>query len=103
MLKQFCHQAIFYPRTIYKYYFYDVKYKLWADYVYNLNLYALDSTKFKYLDLIISIFNDQGRGSQSKDLLFIQNRLDLIETLWGKKMKYIMKFRYFLSRLVHGF
>lgn len=102
-LNNFCHQAIFYPRTIYKYYFYDVKYKLWADYVYNLSLYALDSTKFKYLDLIISIFNDQGRGSQSKDLLFIQNRLDLIETLWGKKMKYIMKFRYFLSRLVHGF
>lgn len=101
-LTNFCHQAIFYPRSVYKRYFYDTNYKLWADYVYNLNLYALDAYKFEYLDLVISIFNNKGRGSQSKDLRFIQNRLDLIEKLFGKKMKYIMKFRYLLSKLIHG-
>lgn len=102
-LTNFCHQAIFYPRVVYKYRFYDTDYKLWADYVYNLNLYSIDSSKFEYLNIIVSIFNNQGRGSQSKDLLFIQNRLSLIEKLWGKKMKYIMKFRYLLSKLFHGF
>ncbi len=32
-----------------------------------------------------------------KDLLFIQNRLDLIETLWVRNAKHIMKFRYFVK------
>lgn len=102
-LTNFCHQAIFYPRNIYKTNRYNIDYKLWADYVYNMRLFAKEPKIFEYMGVVITIFNTEGRGSQAKDLLFEINRLSIIEKLWGKKMKYIMKFRYFLSECFHGF
>lgn len=101
-LKNFSHQAIFYPVSVYKKYSYQTEYKLWADYVYNLKLYSYNRSRFYYLNLVISVFNDNGRGSINKDFLFVSNRLNLIEELFGKKMRYIMNFRYKLSELIHG-
>lgn len=102
-LKNFSHQAIFYPISLYKLYSYKIEYKLWADYVYNIELYGRYRSRFKYLGIIISIFNDNGRGSINKDVLFIANRLKLIEYFWGKKLRFIMNIRYKFSELIHGF
>lgn len=101
-LKNFCHQAVFYPLSVYKIHKYNTEYKLWADYVYNLELYGQDPRRFIYVNNIIAIFNNKGRGSLNIDTLFIKNRLQLIENIFGKKMKWIMRFRYKLSELIHG-
>jgi hypothetical protein len=96
ILKNICHQAIFYPKNIYKNFKYDSQYNLWADYVYNLILYSKFKKNFIYLNLVISIFNDRGL-SQSKDSLFFKNQFDLIKTLFGKQLAYIVKFRFFIT------
>ena len=43
-----CHQSIFYPKAAYKNYSYDLKYRLFSDYAYNINLFA-KRFKFVYL------------------------------------------------------
>jgi glycosyltransferase involved in cell wall biosynthesis len=98
-LTNFSHQAIFYPKEIYKNIKYDLRYKLWADYVYNLYLYSKFRDKFVYLNHIIVVFNDKGLGSLNKDMFFIENRLSIIKLLFGTKLYYMMKIRYLLSAL----
>ena len=63
-----CHQAIFYPRCVYKRKGYDIRYKVYADYVYNMELF--DKVKFNYLDETVSIFNYGGTSYRAKDKLF---------------------------------
>jgi glycosyltransferase involved in cell wall biosynthesis len=101
-LTNFCHQAIFYHKSIYTIFKYDTQYKYWSDYIYNLNLYSKFRKKFIYLNSIISIFNDTGLGSINKDILFIKNRLDLIKKLFGKHWYYIMKIRYIGTNIKNG-
>lgn len=67
-VKNLPHQAIFYPQSVYKNYSYDLRYKVYADYVYNLNLFK--NYKFRYLPLTVSFFNDNGMSSSVKDKFF---------------------------------
>lgn len=52
--KNICHQAIFYSKKIYKNCNYDLKYKIRADYKYNI----MNFKHFKYIDMIVSNFNN---------------------------------------------
>ena len=79
-----CHQSIFYPQSIYKTKRYNTKYRIFADYVYNMELYHDNPMSFEYINKSISLFNDGGISS-TRDLLFDKERWSLIKTLFGKK------------------
>lgn len=98
-LDNFSHQAIFYPLKIYSHKKYNINYRLWADYVYNIELYADKKNKFKYVDDIIAIFNCDGRGSVQRDKLFDENRINLIRSLFGYKLAFIIFLRINLGRI----
>ena len=53
-----CHQAIFYPKSVYKKFAYDLNYPIHADYIYNIRLW--NRIKFDYIPLCISYFNCKG-------------------------------------------
>ncbi len=76
-----CHAAIFYPAIVYKKYSYDMKYKLLADYVYNLKLMA-DKIKFIHTGIVVSIFNNKG-ASTNGDVVFNGDRIELTRKLFG--------------------
>lgn len=61
-VKNLCHQAVFYPRTVYTQYAYELQYKIFADYAYNLKLY--DKVAFRYIPVTVSFFNNQGCSSR---------------------------------------
>lgn len=72
--RNICHQCIFYPRSVYKYYSYDERFRSVADWDYNLRLLA-DGIRFRYISLTICIFNDtDGLSSKSKDHEFLKVR-----------------------------
>lgn len=75
--RNFCHQALFYCRKSYASKNYNLKYKNWADYVYNLELYGGHKYKFLYLDMVVSIFNDNG-SSQNGDKQFMKDRFKIL-------------------------
>ena len=72
-----CHQSIFYPKAAYKNYSYDLKYRLFSDYAYNINLFA-KRFKFVYLKDIVSVFRMDGLSSKEHDIVMLRDRGRLI-------------------------
>ena len=67
-----CHQAIFYPKSVYSKYSYNTDYKLFADYVYNLNLLK-NQISFEYVDIITVLYDINGASSSNKDANFYRD------------------------------
>lgn len=79
--KNICHQAIFYPRNIYKNYQYNSKYPLYADWEFNIRAYK--NVKFTYVGTIIACYSLSGRSFNVKDEFFLQDLPSLIRTNLG--------------------
>ncbi len=67
-VKNISHQAIFYPRSVYKTKQYDLKYRIFADYVYNMQLW--NKVRFQYVPVVVSFYNETGISSRNKDKAF---------------------------------
>lgn len=76
-----CHQALFYPKSVYKKYSYGLDYRWLADYAYNLKLMG-EGVPFVHTGVVVSIFNDEGR-SASGDAEFSRDKLKLIRASLG--------------------
>lgn len=74
-IKNICHQSIFYPKNIYKTDSYELKYRLLADYVYNIKHF----NDMSYINLDVAIYNNiSGISSVSKDREYIKDQYKLI-------------------------
>ncbi len=76
-----CHQALFYPKSVYKKYSFTLDYRWLADYAYNLKLVG-DAVPFVYVRVLVAIYNDEG-GSASGDADFARDQLKLIRASLG--------------------
>ncbi len=81
-IKNICHQSIFYPKCVYKKDNYELKYKMLADYVYNIKHFHL----MEYIELDIAYYNDiTGLSSRKKDEQYIKEQYILILKYLGVK------------------
>lgn len=76
--KNICHQAIFYPKMVYKNRLYDLQYKLLADYNYNIKCYGDSNVKFRYIPSLISVFNQYGSCNQNIDDVFLRDKYKIV-------------------------
>ncbi len=67
-VKNISHQALFYPRSVYQTKQYNLEYRIFADYVYNMQLWK--KVKFQYVPVIVSYYNESGLSSTSRDKAF---------------------------------
>ncbi len=81
-----CHQAIFYNSTIFfeDHCFYDLKYPILADYMFNLSLAA--KQKFLYIPLTIANYNVGGISSNIFDTNFAEDKWEKIITYFGTSL-----------------
>ena len=70
----FCQQAVFYPVSVFKKYSFDVRYKVYADYLFNLECWKDPQLNFRHVNYTIAWFSDGGFSSYEKDHLFEQQR-----------------------------
>jgi glycosyltransferase involved in cell wall biosynthesis len=63
-----CHQSIFYPQSVYKIHHYNLKYRVFADYHYNICIFR--KVKFVYFGEIIAKYDNQGVSVTDKDEVF---------------------------------
>lgn len=95
-----CHQSIFYPKCIYKNKEYNVNHKIFADYVYNLELYHDNPNSFKYINYIITVFESSGISSNQDEYnRFKKERGKIIKGLFGIKVYYTTIMLHFLKRI----
>lgn len=90
-----CHQAIFYPRSVFEDYSYDLQYPLVADWVLNLMLWSDRRFKFMFLPHVIADFSLAGASSLSKDENFIKDQGGLVKKHLGP----IIYIRFCLKKL----
>jgi hypothetical protein len=83
----FIHQALFYPKTVFDTYQYDTRYKVYADYHLNLQLWKDPAYQFEYLNKLIASFPEGGFSSTVKDELF-ENQRDQLFKLYLKPASY---------------
>jgi len=93
----FCHQAVFYPRSVYKKYCYSLEYKWLADYAYNIKLFGV-GIPFHYLGEVVSVYNDKG-GSSLGDAEFEKEKLELIRSSLGRSYALIERIRRPISKV----
>jgi glycosyltransferase involved in cell wall biosynthesis len=75
-----CHQAIFYSREIFSMIgYYDLKYKIFADWAYNIKCFGDKRIHKKYVNEIISTYQDDGISSRVIDNEFINDYIKLIK------------------------
>lgn len=60
-----CHQAIFYPKSVYKQVKYDLNYPIYADYIYNIRNWR--KYTYKYIPVCIAYFNCTGVSGASSN------------------------------------
>jgi glycosyltransferase involved in cell wall biosynthesis len=80
--RNICHQAIFYPKCVYKSELYTIKYKILADYEYNIRVF--NKNKFKYINEIVSVYNTTGLSARIADVDFIRDKERIIQENYSK-------------------
>ena len=77
--KNICHQAIFVRKTVFdRVGKFDIKYKVLADWVFNMQWYNKEEIRHCYIDNIIAKYNLDGNSSHKQDMLFIKNKDTLV-------------------------
>ena len=97
-VKNISHQAIFYPKSVFKNKEYKTEYKLFADYVYNVELW--NSKKFQYIPIVVSNFCNGGSSATLKDLFFEKNRKTLICNNLGLCQYYYSELYHWIRNII---
>lgn len=64
-----CHQAIFYERTIFEVMGkFELRFKVLADYVFNIKCFGDDRIQKRYIDYVIANFEGGGLSAKQKDI-----------------------------------
>lgn len=94
-----CHQSIFYPKTVFDHYRYNLKYKVRADHDLNIRCFADPRFKFQYYPIFISQFADGGFSSVFEDKAFFKDRGQIIKKAFGLKVYILFKLRRLRHRI----
>lgn len=80
LTKNICHQAIFYHKSVYeKLGKYDTKYKVLGDLLFNIRCFESGDITIRYVDEIISIFDDTGYSNTHFDATYWEDFPDNLE------------------------
>ncbi|WP_221394284.1 glycosyltransferase family 2 protein [Dyadobacter sp. NIV53] len=77
------HQAIFYPKSVYKHKSYDQSFRIFADHIYNIELFNSHTSQFVYIPKLISIYDGNGVSSHGKDEKYHKNLIKVIISNYG--------------------
>ncbi|QNL47730.1 glycosyltransferase [Olivibacter sp. SDN3] len=78
-----CHQAIIYPSSVFSKYTYDLKYKVFADYLLNMQCWGDKTFRKEYLPVDISYYNMDGYSSYTADEAFRRDKPFLVRKYLG--------------------
>lgn len=99
ILQNISHQAIFYPKIVYKNITYNVKYKLFADWDYNLRAWSKYG-HFKRIELVVTLYGETGATSNTQDLSFLNDRISIVKQYFGNRYLWLLKMQKMKQRLI---
>lgn len=90
-----CHQCIFYTKKVFQKYQYDIKYKIRADHVLNMQCFSDKEFNFKFYKYLITDYNIGGFSSTDDDIEFFKDRPALVLKYFGSWVYILYKIRRF--------
>ena len=100
MQENICHQAIFYPRAVYRSKRYDTNVGMLADHLYNIQLWG-GGTRFVHIDQVVSRFNSGG-ASSGDNSNFHPIKMAAIRSSFGPAYYVVKMARTMMARLIKG-
>lgn len=101
MRQNICHQAIFYNASVFrKFGVFDLKYKMLADWEFNMRWFPDDRIKRNYLGLIVATYNERGGSSQRHDENFGDDYWSLLNQYFSSPIEIL---KIIISRLLSKF
>jgi glycosyltransferase involved in cell wall biosynthesis len=102
LVKNICHQAIFYNKKVFERVgFYNLRYKILADYEFNLRCFFHRKLEFVYIDKMIAYFSAGGLCNSNRDESFYldyPDKASLVKKIAYRKMPLKILKSYFGSR-----
>lgn len=89
IMQNISHQAIFYPKTVYKQHTYNLKYPLFSDWEYNLRVWSQHGA-FARLNLVVTIYAQDGASYNNPDAIFLKDRSALVKQYFGSKYSWLL-------------
>ncbi|MFT3705739.1 MAG: glycosyltransferase family 2 protein [Agriterribacter sp.] len=94
-LAKYCinHQAVIYPAKVFSKYHYNLRYKVFADYALNIQVWGDKSFKKMYYPINIAAYHMGGFSSVQKDEAFKKDKPALIKKYmgWGMYFRFLYK------------
>lgn len=81
-----CHQAMIYPKEVFNGRQFNTRYKISADYAFNIGLFNAGEFTFVFKDHLVANFNQTGVSSTSVDKIFEKDRSGLVLKYFGIKI-----------------
>jgi glycosyltransferase involved in cell wall biosynthesis len=92
------HQSIFYPKSVFDKYQYELKYTILADYYLNIRCFSSLKYSFKFVPILVSIFTTGGVSS-NKDVEFENYKDDIVNKNFSKFINFRYKLRKFKKKI----
>lgn len=101
--RNICHQSIFYPKSVWDKYAYNLKYPIFADYELNLRCFIDVDFIFEYIPVTIAVFSDKfGISATQADAAFEKDKLLLIRNNFPLWIYLSVLSRSFLIKMLAG-
>lgn len=101
VVQNICHQAILYPKIVFKKYQYQLKYKIRADHYLNLQCFVDKEIEFNYINKTLAQFSEGGASSLVIDHEFNKDRLPFIKQHFNFTIYNYCKLRSLLAKILH--
>ena len=87
------HQVILYPARVFTKYSYDLRYRVFADYALNIQVWGDVSFQKKHYPILIARYNVTGFSSQNKDEKFEKEKPMIVKESMGLLIYYRLMFK----------
>jgi glycosyltransferase involved in cell wall biosynthesis len=82
--RNICHQAIFYNKRLFEMFgCFDKRYRVLADWIFNLTCFFDRRVKPQYVDTIIAYYDGKGFSERNTDIKFMDEYFEIIRTNYG--------------------
>jgi hypothetical protein len=99
-VRNICQQAILYPREVFEQRRFDTRYRLFADYAFNMELFASRRVRFQYRPVLVSVYDDTGASTRHDvDPVFLSDRHRLVRSQFGLPIYIGYRFGHAVTRV----
>lgn len=101
--RNICHQAVFYNRRLFQMFgCFDKRYRVLADWLFNLRCFFDDRVKPRYIDTVVAFYDGRGFSERNADRKFRDEYFSIIRKNYGRLYYYYLKFRILTDKHVRA-